>query len=256
MTPRMPVTARILLVWDNGPLRSILARALSEDGYEVFCVAALDAALDRVERRPVDVVLLEDSLHCDGGWSRVLRRLRECGHQVPLIVLGHGRGGRREIEALDLGADEYLAKPFTVDLVEAHVRSLMRRAALSPYTSLVETCGDVTLYPATRTASRSGFPMNVSHIEFALLYLLVRNRSRILTFAEIWTEVWGDDTAMSRQAISSAVHSLREKLECGGRPRILFTAHRVGYALYPPAPEARHACKERAVRNKTVRSRR
>jgi two-component system response regulator MprA len=214
--------AAILVVDDDAPIRRMLDRTLSAEGYAVETAADGGEALAAVERSAPDLVVLDVGLPGVDGLS-VSRRLRAKGLAVPVLLLTARDSVPDRVAGLDAGADDYLVKPFATEELLARVRALLRRGK-SPEELLA--FGDLTLDPATRAAQRGGMVLLLSEREADLLALLLRNARRVVTREQAIGEIWeGDATA---NVVDRYVSNLRRKL---GEPPLIDTVRGVGFII-------------------------
>jgi DNA-binding response OmpR family regulator len=182
------------------------------------------------EWRP-DLVVLDLGLPTLDG-IEVCRRLRRSS-QLPILVLTARGAVEDRVRGLDAGADDYLAKPFSLDEVMARVRSTLRRARLRDEGERVEV-GGLVLDARAREVSRDGRPIELTPREFELLEFLIRHHGQALERATILSAVWGYEFLGGSNVIDVYVGSLRQKLEGAGEPRLIQTVRGVGYALREP----------------------
>jgi two-component system response regulator MprA len=214
--------AAILVVDDDAPIRRMLDRTLSAEGYAVEIAADGGEALAAVERSTPDLVVLDVGLPGVDGLS-VSRRLRAKGLSVPVLLLTARDSVPDRVAGLDAGADDYLVKPFATEELLARVRALLRRGK-SPEELLA--FADLTLDPATRSAHRGGRAVSLSEREADLLALLLRNARRVVTREQAINELWqGDATA---NVVDRYVSNLRRKL---GEPPVIETVRGVGFIV-------------------------
>lgn len=214
---------RVLLVDDEGELLSVLTRALSQDGHAVTTAKALASARDALDSRH-DVVVLDLSLP-DGLGLTLCRELRAARSQVPILVLTAHSEVARRVEALDAGADDFLAKPFAVAELRARVRALGRRGPLPR--GLIHQQGPLTLDFAGRHASKAGVQMAVTAREWAILEVLARRAGRLVPRSELLEGVWGEATDSASGSLEVLVARLRRKLG----DDVIRTVRGEGYAL-------------------------
>jgi len=227
--------SRVLIVDDDQRVRTVVSWQLEADGFAVTEAGDGAAALAEIERNRPDLVVLDLSLPGIGGLD-VLRRVREAdgaAAPLPVIVLSGRSGETDRIIGLDLGADDYLVKPFSPGELAARVRSVLRRSrpgavSARPAVGLWvdETSRDVTL---------DGRPVDLTAKEFDLLAFLVRHPRQVFTRAQLLQHVWGSAKGWQGEAtVTEHVHRLRQKLgSCGdGRP-IVQTVRGVGYRMEP-----------------------
>ena len=214
--------AAILVVDDDAPIRRMLDRTLSAEGYAVETAADGGEALAAVERSTPDLVVLDVGLPGVDGLA-VSRRLRAKGLAVPVLLLTARDSVPDRVAGLDAGADDYLVKPFATEELLARVRALLRRGK-SPEELLA--FADLTLDPATRAAQRGGTSLTLSEREADLLALLLRNARRVVPREQAISEIWqGDATA---NVVDRYVSNLRRKL---GDPTLIYTVRGVGFII-------------------------
>ncbi|MDD3650883.1 response regulator transcription factor [Immundisolibacter sp.] len=215
---------RLLLVEDDAPLAAALTQALREQGFAVNHVRhgaqALHAALDD----PPELVVLDLGLP-DMDGLELLRRLRSAGSRLPILVLTARDALSDKVAGLDLGADDYLPKPFDVRELEARIRALGRR--LGEASSSVITIGDLRLDTARMQVHLAGRPVELARREYMLLKALAEHPGRVLTREALESKLyaWGEEVASN--ALEVHVHHLRRKLG----PELILTVRGVGYRL-------------------------
>jgi two-component system, OmpR family, response regulator MprA len=218
---------RLLVVDDDPDVRLSLERALSRAGYSVTTAAHGGAALDLLAGAPVDLIVLDVLMPMVDGFE-TCRRLRERGDATPILVLTARDGVDDRVAGLELGADDYLVKPFALRELLARVQALLRRAR-----SRRDVVGyaDLTLDVTARRVTRDGQVIELTRIEFALLEVLVRNAEQVLRYDVIRERVWGYGEAPASNALQVFVGLLRRKLEEGGRQRLVHNVRGVGYVV-------------------------
>ncbi|MFA9431743.1 response regulator transcription factor [Egicoccus sp. AB-alg2] len=231
--PASPVRPADLLLVDDEPMvREVLTRYLEHEGHQVTAVADGAEALAAVAERHFDLVVLDLMLPTVDGLS-VLRELRHAG-TTPVIVLSARGDEDDRIRGLDLGADDYVAKPFSPREVVARVRSVLRRAgAVAPSQTL--RFGDIEVEPAVRVVRRAGAVVELTRREFDLLVHLACSPRQVFSRAQLLAAVW-DSSPEWQDPATVTVHMghLRQKLEDDpGRPRHLVTVRGVGYRFDP-----------------------
>jgi two-component system response regulator MprA len=222
-----PGGGRLLVVDDDPDVRDSLERALRRAGYAVTTAVHGADALDSVARSPVDLIVLDVLMPMVDGFD-ACRRLRERGNTTPVLVLTARDAIDDRVTGLEVGADDYLVKPFALAELMARVRALLRRSQ-----SRHDVLGyaDLTLDVTTRTVTRDGQVISLTKIEFGLLELLLRNAEQVLSYDMILERVWGYGEAPASNALQVFVGFLRRKLEHGGRPRLVHNVRGVGYVL-------------------------
>lgn len=220
---------RILVVEDERKVASFIRQGLEEEGHAVEVAGDGEAALDLIlDDRPYDLIVLDIMLPRRDGFN-VLQALREQRIQSPVLLLTARDTVRDKVMGLDLGADDYLTKPFAFEEFLARVRALLRRAPGAPAPIL--RVADLTLDPATREVVRGRRRITLTAREYALLEYFLRNAGRVLTRPMIAEHVWGLDFDTETNIIDVYVGYLRRKLDVAGEPPLLHTIRGAGYAL-------------------------
>jgi two-component system, OmpR family, response regulator MprA len=215
----------LLVVDDDAPIRRMLTRTLTAEGYEVEAAADGGAALAAAERSLPDAIVLDVAMPGVDGLA-VTRRLRAKGLRVPILLLTARDALRDRVDGLDAGADDYLVKPFEMEELTARVRALLRRAA--PGAEQL-AFADLTLEPETGTARRGGgAEIELTRREAQLLELLLRNARGVVTRELALEEVWGGEGEATANAVDRYVAYLRRKL---GDPPLIHTVRGVGFRL-------------------------
>jgi two-component system response regulator MprA len=214
--------AAILVVDDDAPIRRMLDRTLSAEGYAVESAADGGAALAAVERSTPDLIVLDVGLPGVDGLS-VSKRLRAKGLAVPVLLLTARDAVADRVAGLDAGADDYLVKPFATEELLARVRALLRRGR-APETLL--GFADLTLDAQTRVAQRGGTTVALSEREADLLALLLRNTRRVVSRDQAIAEIWQGDA--NANVVDRYVSNLRRKL---GEPQLIETVRGVGFVI-------------------------
>jgi len=222
---------KILVVDDDLDLLKVIAFALRQAGYLV--VEAQDGASGTAafERERPDLVVLDVNLPRLNGFE-VLKRIRAAA-STPVMMLTVRSGEEDQVQGLDLGADDYLAKPFSPRTLLARVRALLRRAGVEKPAPL--SSGDLALDLETQSVRVRGQPpVRLTNLEARLLQLLLANGGHTLPLDRLTSHVWGYRGTGDRQLLKQLVHRLRRKIEDDpAEPRYLVTVSGLGYALYP-----------------------
>lgn len=224
---------RILVVEDDAPLRDLLVRTLADDGYAASSVADGRAAVSALQAgHSVDVVLLDIGLPFVDGW-RILEGL-EAG-RMPAVIIVSARGEESDkVRALDMGADDYMAKPFGADELLARVRAVLRRVRPPQEQPRVATYDGVRVDLAARAVTREGREVRLSPTEWMLLAELARNPGRAIDHRTLLQRVWGPAYASERNYLRTFVQRLRLKLESDpAHPVVIVTVGRLGYRFGP-----------------------
>ncbi|MEA2221587.1 MAG: two-component system, OmpR family, response regulator MprA [Solirubrobacteraceae bacterium] len=215
----------VLVVDDDAPIRRMLERTLSAEGYDVCAVADGGLALAQVERSLPDVIVLDVAMPGLGGLS-VTRRLRAKGLAVPILLLTARDALSERVAGLDAGADDYLVKPFEVDELTARIRALLRRN--HPPDGAQLQFADLSLDPDSAVAHRGGRELALTRREAELLELLLRNARTVVTRELALDEVWGGEGEAHPNVVDRYVAYLRRKL---GDPPLIHTVRGVGFRL-------------------------
>jgi two-component system response regulator MprA len=215
---------RVLVVDDDPPLRRMLARTLTAEGYEVTVAADGGAALAEAERAAPDVIVLDVAMPALDGLA-VCRRLRSKGLPTPILMLTARDAVPDRVAGLEAGADDYLVKPFAVQELIARLRALTRRGT-DAHASTVRSYADLTLDVQTRKATRGGRPIELTGREAALLELLLRETGRVVTRERAIQEIWDDGAEAN--VVDRYVTRLRRKL---GTPPLIKTVRGSGFTL-------------------------
>ena len=224
------MSGRILVVEDEAAISDAVAYALREADYEVQVADEGEGALAAARSQRYDLMVLDLLLPGVPGLE-ICRRLRNEGSDLPIIMLTALDAEAERVEGLDSGADDYLAKPFSVAELVSRVRSLLRRRELDRSASVL-TIGGLSLDVARHTATVDGKPVLLTRSEFRLVALLASAPGTPFTREDMIRHLWESDFAGDRRAIDVHVSNLRRKLERDPRrPRRLLTVRGVGYTL-------------------------
>ena len=224
-----PVT--VLLVDDEETIQKLLTFPLERAGYRVVQARDGQEALDRFESEDVDLVVLDLMLpELDG--LEVCRRMRTAASAVPIIMLTARGDEVDKVLGLELGADDYITKPFSIREFMSRVRALLRRAQLPPAsarTEVIETDG-LRIDTARRAVDVNGDAVELTYLEFELLRTLAGNPGRVFSRRQLLDDLWGGAEFRDPRTIDVHVRHLREKIERDpGEPRFIFTVRGVGY---------------------------
>jgi DNA-binding response OmpR family regulator len=215
---------RVLLVDDDKKLLPLLERGFRYEGFEVLAAANGEEGLTLARTGTPDVVVLDIGLPALNGFE-VCRHLRR--HvDVPIIMLTARDEVADKVNAFDLGADDYVTKPFAFDELVARVRALLRRRGSSPSGRL--SYQNLTCDVSTREVERAGRPVTLTAREFDLLVCFLRHPRQVLTRESLLREVWGYEFSGDTKVVDVYVGYLRQKL---GEPRLVQTVRGIGYAL-------------------------
>ena len=227
MSSRSP---SILVVDDDPNLLRMLRRGLVLAGYDVQAVEDGESAMRVIRDERPDLLVLDVMLPEPLDGLEVARRVRAAGVDVPILMLTARGQVADKLAGFASGADDYLPKPFAFEELLARVGALLRRRGSQPASERL-TYADLVLDPATREAWRADEPLDLTAREFDLLTYFLRHPRQVLTRDQIFRGVWGSDYLGGSNIIDANISYLRDKLEAGGRSRLLQTVRGVGYSL-------------------------
>ena len=219
---------RVLVVEDDEEIAQVLQRSLRMEGYEVKLAPDGVRGLEEAHAFLPDLIVLDLGLPRLDGVD-VAKRLRDDGDEVPILMLTARDALESRVEGLDVGADDYLVKPFERQELLARMRALLRRRPPRGMAPL--RVGDLMLNPDTHEVSRGERKIELTQREFELLEYLMRNERLVISRQKLLDEVWGYDPFSITNTIEVFVSNLRRKLEAGGEPRLLHTVRGAGYVL-------------------------
>jgi DNA-binding response OmpR family regulator len=219
---------RILVVEDEKKIASFVRKGLVEAGFNPLVCTRGDEGLELATRERFDAVVLDIMLPGRDGLS-VLRALREQRNTVPVLLLTARGGVAERVEGLNGGADDYLAKPFSMEELIARLRALARRASGEGLS--LQKYEDLTLNLITREATRAGAKIELTTREFALLEYLMRSPGRVLTRTQLCEHVWDYHFDPGTNVVDVCVQRLRRKIDDGHAVKLLQTVRGVGYTL-------------------------
>lgn len=223
----------ILVVDDEPQILRALRAALRGHGYDVQTAADGEEALDLLALHPPDVVILDLVMPGKSGFDvvREVRSWSSAGQRAPAIIVLSARGEDRDkVTALDLGADDYLTKPFSMNELLARIRVAIRHRPEMAASDPIVSAGPVTVDLARRIVTRDGAEVHLTPTEWQLLLELARAAGKVLTQRMLLQRVWGPEYSDEAQYLRVYINQLRRKLEADpARPRILITEPGVGY---------------------------
>lgn len=219
---------RILVVEDERKIANFIQKGLKEFGFAVENVGRGDEALEIILDNPFDAVVLDIMLPGRDGLS-VLRALRERSNAVPVLILTARGQISEKVEGLDLGADDYLAKPFAIEELAARLRALIRRQ--TGETLVRYRTQDLTLDVATRIAQRGNRRIDLTGREFALLECLMRAPGRVFTRPQLCQHVWEYQFDAGTNLVEVYIQRLRRKVDYGEEAKLIQTVRGFGYRI-------------------------
>ena len=219
---------RLLVIEDYAPLRKAVVRALQEAGYAVDASGEGQEGLWYAQSNDYDLIVLDLMLPGLDGWS-ILRSLREEGIQTHVLILTARDAVEDRVEGLDLGADDYLVKPFALDELLARVRALLRRQyqAKSPLIKVA----DLELDQATRQVRRAGREIDLTRREYALLEYLALRAGEVVSRGDIWEHLYEFNSQAQSNVVDVYIGYLRKKLDRPGMVPLIHTRRGQGYWL-------------------------
>ena len=224
----------ILVIEDDAPLRRVLTGNLERAGHRVLTASHGRDGLELLRTQGLEVVLLDIGLPFVDGW-KILESLD--GRRRPSVIVISARGAEEDkVRALDLGADDYLTKPFGAGELLARVRAVLRRVRPSPERDVVRRCGDVVIDLGSRSVVRAGAEVHLSPTEYVLLAELARNAGHLMEQRDLLARVWGPSYVGDRAYLRTFIQRLRRKLEADpADPHVIVTVGRQGYRFGPLA---------------------
>ncbi len=228
----MTRTARILVVDDDENVTNMLRRALSYEGYTVATARDGSDALKKTLEFGPDLVVLDIMMPGIDG-VEVCRRLRAGDPQLAILMLTAKDAAADQVVGLDAGADDYLVKPFTLEVLAARARALLRRR--EPSEVELVRFADLVLDTGTRSARRGTREIALTTTEYDLLLQFLRHPRQVLEKEQLTEKVWGYDFGGNYNVLEVYVRYLRQKLEAADEPRLIHTLRGAGYVLREPA---------------------
>ena len=218
----------ILVVDDDPSITTLLQRCLRYEGYSVATAASGEAALALALEHPPDLAMLDIMLPGLDGLA-LLQRLRAADEQLPVLFLTGRDAPADQVLGLEAGADDYIVKPFTLVVLLAHVRALLRRrqSGHAPQFHFA----DLHLDPSAHRVTRGTRELVLTSLEFTLLQELLAHARQVLSKEQLLDRVWGYQFVGSGNVVEVYISQLRQKLEAAGEPRLIHTLRGVGYVL-------------------------
>jgi len=219
---------RVLVVEDEQRMAELLRKSLEEENHMVTIAHDGEEALDLASTFEFDVIVLDVLLPRLDGFE-VARRLRQKGSQTPILMLTALDSTPDIVKGLDLGADDYLTKPFALDELMARLRSTARHRAIPRSSHL--RIADLVLDPANHEVTRNGKQIKVSATEYRLLEFLMRRASRVVSRTAIVEGVWGFERAVEENTLDAFIKLLRNKVDRDHKHKLIQTVRGVGYCI-------------------------
>jgi DNA-binding response OmpR family regulator len=225
---------RVLIAEDDPALGNLLARTMQAEEYSVTLVADGEAALTAWQEAQYALLLLDLNLPRKDGLE-VLRAIRNTSDAAVLILTARNSLEER-LRCLELGADDFLAKPFALRELQMHCRALVRRLRSTIGSQL--RCGDLVLDRTSRTVQRDGRPIELTLKEFSLLEYLLEHRGECISRVGLLQHVWKMHPDVTTNVVDVYINYLRRKVDCGSVNKLIHTVRGNGYVLRLPSPEA------------------
>lgn len=221
---------RILLVEDEEKLARFVELELTHEGYQVEKAFDGRTGLELAEKGGFDLLLLDIMLPGLNGLE-VLRRLRREGSGVPVIMLTARDAVMDKVTGLDMGADDYVTKPFSIEELLARIRAALRKQTVQKKEDSLLSCADLTVDVSRHRVTRGGREIELTGREFSLLQFFMENKTIVLSRDQLLEKVWGYDYLGETNVVDVYVRYLRGKIDEGFEPKLLQTVRGVGYVL-------------------------
>lgn len=231
----------ILVIEDDPDISDMLAMNLRDEGYAVETVGDGQAGLDLLQSRPYDLLILDLMLPNLNGLE-ICRAVRRGEHYQPIIIISSKASETQRVLGLELGADDYLTKPFSILELVARVRALFRRSAAMQSQSQAGgriRAGELSIDPAAQQVLLAGRPVALTGKEYELLLFFARHPGKVFTRLALLDQVWGYNHEGYEHTVNSHINRLRGKIEPNpASPAYIQTVWGAGYRFQPPAPAA------------------
>jgi DNA-binding response OmpR family regulator len=219
---------RLLVVEDELRMLELLRRGLTEEGHTVCCAVDGDEALGRLREREFDVVILDVMLPRLSGFE-LAHQMREEKNSTPVLMLTAKDSVPDIVHGLDVGADDYMTKPFSFHELLLRLRAVKRRASANQPAPL--KVADLWLDPISHRVSRAGETIRLTRTEYSLLERLMRNAGRVVSREVLVLSVWGREPEIEGNTLDAFMHLLRNKIDDHGRKRLIHTVRGIGYLM-------------------------
>ena len=222
---------QVLVVEDERRMAELLRQGLEEEGHSVVLAGDGREGLAIAESHLFDAIVLDVMLPVLDGFS-VARKLRAARNQTPILMLTARDATPDIVAGLNLGADDYLVKPFSFEVLLARLRAVSRRGVIAQPPVL--QVADLSLNPATRDVTRGGRRVALTRTEYGLLELLMKRAARVVTRENLIESVWGFDSDVRGNTLDAFIRLLREKVDTNGEAKLIHTVRGVGYMVKEP----------------------
>ncbi|HXF27379.1 MAG TPA: response regulator transcription factor [Bryobacteraceae bacterium] len=224
---------QVLVVEDETRMAELLRRGLEEEGHSVILAGTGRDAISIASAGSFDAIVLDVMLPLGDGFA-VTRTLREAHNQTPILLLTARDAMEDIVRGLDLGADDYLTKPFSFEILLARLRAVSRRGVIPQPVRLHSA--DLTLDPASREILRGSRPIQLTRTEFSLLELLMRRAGSVVPRSVMIETVWGFDSDVENNTLDVFMRLLRSKVDSPADRKLIHTVRGVGYSLHESEP--------------------
>ncbi len=220
---------RILVVEDDAAIRGGLAEALEREHYQVETAADGEEAFKKGKKKNIDLIILDLMLPLMNG-EEVCRGLREEGVNTPILILTSKKEETNKVLGLELGADDYMTKPFSLLELQARIKAILRRQKRETEKVDEVSFGNVKLDFKTHEATRKGKPVKLSEREFKVLKYMIEHKGEVVTRDMLLDEVWGYETFPTTRTVDNYILSISHKIEENpAKPKFILTVHTSGY---------------------------
>jgi two-component system response regulator MprA len=219
---------KLLIVEDETHMAELLRKGLTEEGHTAVCSYDGADGLAMAKAYEFDVIILDVMMPKLTGYE-MAKRLREEKIRTPVLMLTARDSVPDVVRGLDLGADDYMTKPFSFDELLARLRAVQRRAVPAAQSTL--RVGDLELDPASREVSRDGVALSLTRTEYSLLERLMYRAGHVIPRRSLIEAVWGFDREIEENTLDAFMHLLRNKIDAQGKPKLIHTVRGVGYMI-------------------------
>lgn len=219
---------QVLVVEDERRMAELLRQGLEEEGHTVFLAGNGRDGLAMAQSHPFDVIVLDVMLPGINGFT-VAKKLRSVRNRTPILMLTARDANQDVIEGLNDGADDYLVKPFSFDVLLARLRAVSRRGPIPQ--PLMLQVADLRLNPGNRDVVRGDRPIALTRTEYNLLELLMRRAGHVVPRESLMEAVWGFDSEVRNNTLDVFIRLLRDKVDGAGESKLIYTVRGVGYCL-------------------------
>ena len=230
-SPLIPM--KLLIVEDETRMADLLRRGLTEEGHYAVCASDGAEGLEMATAYEFDVIILDVMMPRMSGYE-MAKRLRSEKNRTPVLMLTAKDAVPDVVRGLDLGADDYMTKPFSFDELLARLRAVKRRALAVEDPKL--KVGDLVLDPASREVSRGEVRLSLTRTEYNLLERLMYRAGKVISRRSLIEAVWGFDREIEENTLDAFMHLLRNKVDAAGRMKLIHTVRGVGYMIRPDGP--------------------